>query len=143
MGLLLTVAAGRAHAEPDRTGLVCVFPASKPLPECFKGSATSERAVDACERRNAKRKQVPPRIRIDAGAWVTFAPDHWRCVAAPVGKAFRFQLENHGKLYYSDETTIPARCASLRVDLTRANFYGAMWASCSKRKSDRDEVVTP
>lgn len=61
----------------------------------------------------------------------------------PANKAFRFQIENHGRLYYSDRTSVPADCAAQRIDLVRANFYGAMWASCSKRKADRDDVVAP
>lgn len=129
-----------AANAPAPTGLLCVFPQAKPLPECFKGSSISEQSVRDCEARNAKKKKVPPRIRVDGGPWVAFAPDRWRCVAAPVDKAFKFQVENYGKVYYSDRTRIPADCAGHRVDLTRANFYGSMWTKCSKRAADRDDV---
>ncbi len=146
IGVLSSVASlanADTAAAPDRPALFCVFPESKPLPECFKGSATSEKAVLACDQRNARRKKVPPRFRIRDGEWTEFAADRWRCVAVPVDKSFRFQIENHGRLYYSDRTSVPADCATRRIDLTRANFYGAMWASCSKRTADRDDIVAP
>ncbi|CAN5833992.1 hypothetical protein BH11MYX2_BH11MYX2_35940 [soil metagenome] len=132
-----------AHAETP-AALFCVFPQAKPLPECFKGSATSEESVHACDERNKRRKKVPPRVRIDKGSWITFAPDAWRCLPAPVGTPFAFQIENHGTVFYSARVTIPTtECATGRVDLTRPSFYGSMWAACSKRKqTDRDDVVS-
>lgn len=144
MGALLVGAGTRAHAEDKAATLFCVFPQSKPLEECFKGNSLSEQHVHECKKRNKKRKKVPPRVRIDRGAWVEFAPDRWRCLPAPTDKPFEYQIENHGKLFYSDRMTMPATCASGRVDLTRPTFYGSMWANCSKRKKiDRDETVTP
>lgn len=141
--VLVTVAP--AGADTPASSLFCVFPASKPLPECFKGSSLSELHVDRCNERNKRRKKVPPRVRIDKGAWVEFSPTTWRCLPVPVGKSFMYQIENHGALFYSDRMTVPTTpCPTGRVDLTRPNFYGSMWANCSKRKTtDRDEVVTP
>ena len=130
------------HADNKAPTLFCVFPQSTPLPECFKGNSISERAVRDCEERNKHRKKVPPRVRIDHGAWVEFAPDRWRCVSAPATKMFKFQIENHNKVFYSDRMTMPDTCATGRVDLIRPTFYGSMWAKCSKRKKvDGDDVV--
>src|SRR5687768_2444497 len=64
--------------------LFCVFPESKPLPECFKGSSIpSEEYLSQCEARNKLRKKVPPRVRIDKGPWVELSPTSWRCLPAP------------------------------------------------------------
>lgn len=137
---VIVVCAAAASAYAD--GQLCVFPAAKPLTECFKGNSISEDAVRACEERTAAMKPVPPRVRVDDGPWVTFAPDHWRCVAVPVGKRFRFQVENHGRSWFVDRTTLDPACKSARLDLFGPNFYGAMWATCSKRTATTtDEPV--
>ena len=142
--LFATVEPARAD-KPGAASLFCVFPESKPLPECFKGSSLSEQQVLDCDERNKRRKKVPPRVRIDKGPWVEFSRTTWRCLPAPVGKSFLYQIENHGTLFYADRMTIPTTpCPTGRVDLVRPNFYGSMWAKCSKRKNtDRDDVVTP
>jgi hypothetical protein len=142
VALLITVEPAGADKPAS---LFCVFPESKPLPECFKGNSISEEDVRQCEARNKRRKKVPPRVRINKGQWVELSPTTWRCLPAPIGKSFKYQIENHGKLFYSDRMTIPTTpCPTGRVDLTRPNPYGSMWARCSKRtNTDRDEVVTP
>ncbi|HVK88095.1 MAG TPA: hypothetical protein VM513_28440 [Kofleriaceae bacterium] len=142
--LLATVEPAGAD-NPSAGSLFCVFPQSQPLPECFKGSSISEEAVHQCYERNKRRKKVPPRVRINKGPWVEFSGTTWRCLPAPVGKSFTYHIENHGTPFYSDRMTIPTTpCATGRVDLTRPNFYGSMWANCSKRKNTaKDDVVTP
>jgi hypothetical protein len=133
-----------AHADDQAApALFCVFPQAKPLPGCFKGNSLSEAHVRECEARNARKKKVSPRLRIDGGRWIPFAPDRWRCVRVPADKAFQFQIENYGTLFYSDRMVMPDDCPSRRVDLIRPTFYGSMWAKCSKRRADRDDIVDP
>lgn len=121
-------------------GRFCFYPRTAPFAECSKGIALSEADVTQCEQALAKRKKRPPRIRIDGGAWLDFSADHWRCVEVPVATQFRYQLENYGRLFRSDRTSIDNSCKSHRIDLTAQNWYTAINTKCSKRTTN-DEVI--
>lgn len=141
------VAIEPAHAD-DRTApplatWLCAPASRGPFNECWKGNSHDEGDVDRCLARQRTRPQRAPRVRIDDGAWVDYPRTGWRCVALPVDHAPRITVENHGAPYASWRLRAgDRRCASGVLDLRGPNFYGAVYATCSRRAHlDRDDRV--
>ena len=133
----------RAHADDPpasgRAGWLCVSPRKGPFNECWKGNSHGEGEVERCRARQATRKPRPSRLRIDGGAWIEFPRTTWRCVALPTDHSPRVVVENYGRAYATFRIERVRSCRSGVVDLVGPNFYGAMYAHCSRRDHARDE----
>jgi hypothetical protein len=125
---LLLLATTAAAADP----VLCVPPRARAFTECAKGSSTGEDDVARCRVREARRKAVPPRLRVDGGPWVTFASKAWTCVPIPATKV-RIALENFGRVFASWTLDAGAPCPSQTFDVVGPNFYGAVYARCARR----------
>ncbi len=146
LGLLalicLTVAVDAARAD-DHTSApavwLCAPPQSGPFNECWKGNSMDEAEVARCSARQATRRPRPSRLRLDVGPWIEFPPKTWRCVALPADRAVRVTIENFGRSYASWRQPPVATCRSGVLDIVGPNFYGAIYARCSRRAHTHDE----
>lgn len=133
-----------ADAEPaPRARWLCAPPRRGPLNECWKGNSLDDGDVERCLARQRARRPRPARLRLDDGPWIEFPTRGWRCVALPADHRPMIAIENYGRTYAAWRQR-PTTCPSGVLDLVGPNFYGAMYAQCSKRRHlDRDERVAP
>lgn len=140
----LVATAGPARADDAVTAApwLCVPPRTGPFNECWKGNSLGENFVAECAARQAKRRRQPSRVRLDAGAWHEFSRTTWRCVPLAVDHRVRITVENYGRAYASWLFAATTPCRSGVFDLVGPNFYGAIYAKCSKRNPARDERLS-
>lgn len=136
VGLVISTEAIADDATPARW--LCVSPRKGPFNECTKGNSWSEDQVERCREQQAKRRKRPSRLRVD-DTWVEFPTKTWRCVALPADHAPRIAVENYGRTFAAWTQRATEPCASGVLDLVGPNFYGAMYATCSRRDHARDE----
>lgn len=125
---LLLLATSSAAAAPA----LCVPPRARAFTECAKGASLGEDDVARCRAREARRKPVPPRVRVDGGPWIAFALKAWTCVPIPA-TTVRVALENFGRVFASWTLDASAPCPSQTFDVVGPNFYGAVYARCARR----------
>jgi hypothetical protein len=100
---------------------------------CRKETSTSEAALARCMKAHAGDPQTPDRFRVDGGAWTSFSPRRWRCLPVPASGSLRIEIESLGSV---DVAAIPD-CATRTVDITEANYGGAIAKRCSRRDGGR------
>jgi hypothetical protein len=134
---------GVARADdpaPAPTAWLCMSPRTGPFNECWKGNSLDEADVERCLERQRARTPRPSRLKVGGGAWVEFPRKGWRCVALPPGRPM-IAVENYGRTFASWKHVPTSACPAGVFDLTGPNFYGAMYARCSRRDHTRDERV--
>ena len=117
----------------DDSAWICVPSRDRAPVFCPHGPmrAASERK---CKDRQSSEAGVH-RFRVNKGPWIDYPPRHHRCVAAPLGAKLNVRIDG-----WAGEVLTDRECVSRHFDVD-VNFYGNLWARCSKRDTSTDEVV--
>jgi hypothetical protein len=133
--------AGPDDAPPPRW--LCIPHHAGPFNECWKGNSFDEASVERCLVAQRRKKRRQPRIRLDRGAWIEAPRRGRRCVELPTDHRPRVTVENFGRTYASWKLDTSRPCRSGTLLVIGPNFYGSMYAQCTKRAATAAEQRGP